>query len=99
MINDVNTAITAAGYAWKEDSLEVMACGELFDNDTHLTIGQRPNTMTFKNTYEFKILGNLIIPSAHTLTAMYHRLDITEKKASGDITTSFEAKDANQPPN
>ena len=35
--------------------------------------------MNFKQVVELKLLGNLITPTAHTLTAMNHRLAITEK--------------------
>ena len=79
MIHDVHTAITKAGYKWKADSLEVMGCGEYEDTNINLTVGLPPHQMDFKQVTEFKLLGNLITPNAHTPTAMYHRLDITEK--------------------
>ena len=78
-IADVARGITTAGDAWKLDSLEVMPCGNLIDNEIHLTAQQHNLHLPFKTIDRLQLLGNLVTNNASTNDAMDHRLAQAEK--------------------
>jgi len=91
MIADITEGITAAGYEWKPDSLEVLPCGNLADTDIQLSVQQNNETIHFKTVEQLQLLGNLVTNIASTSQAMHHRLTQTEK-AFGRTANNYGAK-------
>ena len=79
MIDDVAKGITAAGYEWRPDSLEVLPCGDLIGTNIQLSTQQDNSTLLFKTVHQLQLLGNIVSSTANTKEAMRHRLTQTEK--------------------